>query len=344
MALTSEDIADLIVATQKDLGRMKFTDIASPLQEYVVMPNLLKKKRVEFSAGQGIQWNLMYDSNGQARWTGLYEVDNYNVNDVLKTANIPWRHSTVNYSIEEREIAMNGAGETRVLELIKVRRAAAMLDLAKLWESAFFNTGYASGDSTKIYPIDAYIVKNSSTGFNGGNPSAFSSGVGGVNSSTYTRWANYTYQFTNMTRTDGIRGWKKATRQCRFIPPMEVPEYGTKGLDYAFYTADSIIATLDELIEDQNENLGSDLYSQEGSLMFRRAPVIYAPALDADAQTPIYGINWNKMKFVFLSGEYMNESKPRQAPNQHRVQVVDVDCTANLLCWDRRSQFILNIA
>ena len=342
--ITTEDIADLITSTQRDLGRMKFGDIASDLQEYVAMTQLLKKERVEFGSGRGVQWNLVTDSNGQFRWTGLFEVDDYNINDVTKTANLPWRHCNVNYSIEDREVVMNGEGPNRVVELVKIRRFAAMLDMAKGWENAFWSKPATSSDVTTLYGIDMPIVKNATEGFNGGNPSGFTSGYAGVSSSTYTRWANYTAQYVTIDRTDCIDKWKRATRKCNFKPPVEVPEYGSKGQRFGFYTNDDVISTLDRLLEDQNENLGNDLYSKEGSLMFKRVPVVWVPKLDSDTQDPIYGINWNKLKFCFLKGEYMNEHKPRMAPNQHRTHVVDIDCSAQAVAYDRRSQFILNIA
>ena len=42
--LQADDIADLITITQKDLGRLRWTDLSYDLQEYIALPSLLQKE------------------------------------------------------------------------------------------------------------------------------------------------------------------------------------------------------------------------------------------------------------------------------------------------------------
>ena len=343
MALEAADIADLVSSTLNDLGRMKLTDISGDLQEYVAFQEIFKKERVTFDSGKAISFNLIDDDNDQAAFTGLYQVDNYGVNDVLTSGSVPWRYGNFNYSWDNHEIDMNAASSERVLDLVKVRRIAAFIAWAKLIETAFWGKPADSTDKTTPFGIDYYVVKNATEGFNGGNPSGLSSGAAGISSTTQTRWANWTAQYTNMTKTDLIRKMRQAAVKTKFVPPVEINQYST-GDRYGYYTNYDVIQGLEEVLEDQNENLGNDIASKDGALMFRKRPMRYVSELDSDSQDPVYGINWGVFKTVFLRGWYMKEAKARTAPNQHNVTVVDNDSTFNWLCYNRRSLFIVNKA
>ena len=163
--LQADDIADLITITQKDLGRLRWTDLSYDLQEYIALPSLLQKEKVAFGSGYGMQWNVMTGTSGAAKDVGLYEVDNVNVSDVMQTATIPWRHMTTNYAIERREVSMN-SGAAQIVDLVKIRRHDAMVDLAKHVETRFWSRPATSSDNKAIYGVPYWIVYNSSEGFN----------------------------------------------------------------------------------------------------------------------------------------------------------------------------------
>jgi hypothetical protein len=252
--LQADDIVDLITITQRDLGKLRWTDLSYDLQEYIALPSILQKEKVSYGSGFGMQWNVMTGTSGATRDVGLYEVDSVNVADVMTTANVPWRHMTTNYAIERREIAMN-TGAAQIVDLVKIRRHDAMVDLAK-------------------------------------QPS---------------------------------------------------PSYGT-GARYGYYTNYDVIGPLEEVLEAQNDNLGNDIASKDGQLLFRQVPVTWCPFLEDRAGDPIYGINWGQFKPAFLSGEYLREEGPVKASNQHTVFQTHVDLTMNVMCTDRRANFVLATA
>jgi hypothetical protein len=70
-------------------------------------------------------------------------------------------------------------------------------------------------------------------------------------------------------------------------------------------------------------------------------PVTWVPFLEANTANPVYGINWGSLKPAFLAGEYMREEGPTAASNQHSVFVTHVDTTLNLMCSNRRLNFVL---
>jgi len=341
--LQADGLGDLVTTTLRDLGRNRWTDIASTLQEYVAMKQILQAKRAAFQSGYGIQFNLMRTTSGAADHVGLFEIDNVNVGDIMITGNIPWRHARTNYAIERREISMNRT-PARIVNLLQTRRVDAMIALALELETGWWGVP-ASGTTADPFGVDYWLVKNATTGFNGGNHANFSGGPAGIDRdiTDNARFKNYTFQYTNITKPDLVRKWREAATKTKFTPAVDNPSYDT-GTDYGYYTNYDVIGPLEEALEGQNDNLGPDIASMDGRLVFRRVPVTWVPQLDSDAQDPIYGLNWSVIKPVFLTGEYLRETGPMQASNQHNVLQVHIDLTYNYVCYDPRKCFIGNKA
>jgi len=339
MALQADSIADLVALTLRNLGEMKFTEIATDLQRHVAMRRLLKKNKVSFGSGYGHQFQVMVAHSGAARNTGLYAQDNVNVGDVIKQGTVPWRHTTTNYAFERREIGMNKT-PARIVELVKVRRIDGMVSLAEKMETNFWSAPSSSTDEETPYGVPYWIVKNATEGFNGAHPSGFSD-VAGLSSTTYARWRNWTAQYANLTLEDVIRKLRKAATFTDFEPAVEnIPDYNT-GDQYGFYSNYNFIGRAEELLAAQNDNLGPDVASQDGNLLFRRVPVVWVPKLEADTDDPIYGINWGVFKPVFLEGEWLREEGPEKVAGQHTTYAVHVDCTYNFIDRDRRKCFVV---
>lgn len=341
--LQADDIADMIKTTQRDLGRMKWTDISYSLQEYVALPMLLQREKVAFQSGYGIQWNVAVSTSGAAKESELYATDSVNVSDVMQTANIPWRHITTNYAIERREIAMNRA-PAEIVDLVRIRRNDAMIDLAKFLEERFWTKPATATDTQRMYGIPYWIVYPGTTtaangGFEGANPYS-GVGAGNLSSVSYPAWSNWACTYTAITSTDLIRKWRRAATFTNFKAPVPSPSYDT-GSNYGYYTNYNVIGPLEEALEAQNDNLGNDVASKDGRLLFRQTPVTWVPYLEANTANPVYGINWGCLKPAFLAGEYMREEGPNSASSQHTVFVTHVDTTLNLMCTNRRAQFVL---
>lgn len=338
---TTDNLADLIEVTLDDLGKPGFTEIASALQDYVAMTRLIRRERVQFESGTGVEKRIMLDHSGAAKNVLPYEQDSYNVADVMGNFRVPWRHTNTNWGVERTEIAMN-RDPARIVELIKVRRADAMISLAERMETDFWSKPADSSDETTPFGVLYWIVSNATTGFNGGNPAGFSGGAGGLSSTTYPRWANYTAQYTNMTKDDGVTAMRDIYRKIQFKSPTDHPNH-RKGPDkYEIFTNDTGIAAVETVGEQQNENLGRDIARMDDRIVFRGRPVHWVPQLDgnADVTDPFIFINWAVLNPVFLRGEFLHEETHR-APNQHKVTVTDTDLTWNVCAVNRRRLGIL---
>lgn len=344
MAIQAADIADIVSTTLKDLGRLRFTDLGTDKVNFVAFQQLMTKERVVIDSGYEIQWNVVVRNSGSARSVGLFAPDATNVADVMKTASIPWRHITGNYSFDEREPVMGG-GAAKIVDLVSVRRNDALTAIPELMEQqAWTNPGSVSSDDPVGIPYWVCYPGSgtsgmSTGGFLGGDPSGYSAGAGGLASATYPRWQNYTGSYTSVTKQDLIRKWRRAARLTNFKAPTPGAPYGG-AKDMGFYTNNTVIELLEEVLEAQNDNLGNDLASKDGMVVFQRRPVEYVYQLDANAGNPVYGIDWSQMNWVVMQGRFLKE-KVVTAPNQHTVVNVHIDTTANLRCTDRRKQFVI---
>jgi hypothetical protein len=342
--LLAEDIPDLVAGTLKDLGRMRFQQIAQSLTQYDVMSNWLKKDKVTFDSGTGIQRTLMTKLSGAATHGGLYQKRAYNVSDLLTSMNIGWAHAHTYWAFEFREALMN-RGAALVVKILKPRRVAATIDMAVLLEEAAWSLKDPS-DKKGSYGIPYWVVKSATAGFNGQNPTGYSS-VAGIDTSVAAgaNFRNYTDAYTNRTKGDLIRKMRKAWRLTGFKSPVSVPDFrsGT-GRQFRLYCGEAMISELEELGEARNDNLGRDLATMDDVMSFKRCSINYTPQLDSDTDYPIYGIDHNTFHPVVLKGDFLREHKPRELSDQPNTFVVDVDLTYNFICVDRRRNWVIKKA
>lgn len=336
--LTATQLNDLVQTTLRDLGKPKFTEIATDLQRHTAMKNLLKKNRVVLQSGYGVQWDVMVNHAQSAANVGLGATDNVNIVDTMVQATADWRNTTANYAIIGQEISMNRE-PARIVNLIQERRIACMIAVAEIMEANFWGPPVVSTDSITPWGVNMWIVKNATEGFNGGAPSGYT--TIGLNPTTYPRWQNWTAQYTSVTRDDFIRKCRKAATFTDFQPPVDGIPTPNTGDSYGFYTNYGVIGPLEEALESQNEDLGPDVASQDGRTLFRRVPVMWVPKLEADTTNPFYGINWGWFKTYILEGWWLKETHVPVYPLQHTISAHFLDCTYQWITKNRRNHFVI---
>ncbi len=342
--LQATDIADLVATTLNEKGDLKFTDLMSDYQNTIALKRIFRKKKTEFTAGPQVEWNVILDHNGSAKFVGLGETDIVDIPNVMTTGIVPWRHITWNWGIERREIAFNRTPR-KIVDLALTRRIAALGSAIIKFEQCLWRVPTVTTDTKSPYGIPYWVVKSNTAvttndGFNGTVPSGYTT-VGGLNPTTYPRWANYATQYTAVTKDDLIRKMRRMATYTDFMPLVDdVPVYNT-GDDYMWATNYSVIGTMEEILEQQNENLGTDIASMDGKVMFRRSPLVFVKELDLDTTNPVYSLNWGELKAMGLRGEWMNETKIDKMPGQHTVSATFTDCTYNVFCRNRRRNGVL---
>lgn len=332
-----ENVVDFVNDTLKDLGKPKFTDISSNLQDHVAMKNLLRHNRVALESGQGIQFNVLVSQSNAARNVALAESDVVNTVDGMVQASTVWRGSETSYQLIGPLMAMNRE-PARIVDYVKQQRIMALISFTELMENNFW-AAPSSSDAKTPLGLPYWVTKNATKGFNGGTLSGFSNKAG-LSSSNYPMWANWTFPFTNVTRDDFIRGAREAATKTGFKPPVDGIPTPNTGDEYGFYTNYAVIQPLEEAVEAQNESLGMDVASQDGKTLFRRVPVTWVPWLERDTTNPFYGINWGWFKTYILRGWWMRETNIPYTPGQHTVASHFLDCKYQFVAKNIRPHFI----
>ena len=340
MATQATNLADLVAMTQKDLGRPKYTEIATDLQSFTAFNELLNANRVELRSGYQIQWDVMVRHAQSARNVGLGESDEVNIPDTMVQATADWRNTVASYAFIGQEIDFN-RDPARIVDLVKQRRHSCMIGIAQIFEDNFWGPPVAASDDVTPWGINTWLVKNASTGFYGGAPSGYT--TIGLNPTTYERWKNYTSQYTAVSKDDLNRRMRRAARYCNFKPPvakMVNPSFNT-GNNWAFYSNYAVVGAMEEILESQNENLGKDVASMDGEVIFLRSPLNWVPKLDADTTNPVYGLNWGEFKTYVLQGWWLKETNVPVYPGQHTLQAHFMDCTYQWVTTNRRCHFVI---
>jgi len=245
---------------------------------------------------------------------------------------------------------MNGTGNTKILDMVQERQNMQIIDDVETLESAFWGTPDASNDKIPYflkYFIVQHITGTSDTaggGFNGAAPSGFTT-TANLNSTTYPAWANWSFKYANVSKADFIKKVKKAYYKTGFKSPVKTRSAGKKSDDFETFTTYPVVDECEDLLQAQNENLGSDLAKYQGEVHIRRIPLVPVPQLDANdsagTNAPIYGVNWSVFQLVLLKGNYFKQTPPlRGGRDQPSVWTIYRTLTIQGRCLNRRRLFV----
>jgi len=342
MSLAFSQIADAVLLTQNKLiKRGAFVDMQTDIMDHVAVREMWKDKKTVFDGGENWEFEVQMDHNHSARAVGLYETDGSSLHDTMVKGEVPPRHVNAHYIYDLREKAFQRGG-TAIVNYIKTKYVAMMVSFYEYLEETLWSKPTNSTDVKTPYGLTYWVVKNATEGFNGGNPSGFTSGRGGISSSTYSRYKNYTGTYAGaagISKTDLIRKMRRAHRKTKFRSPVShsVPDLK---MGNGIYVGDTVIGYIEEVLESQNMNLGNDVASKDGKATFKSTPLTYAPYLDNDTQNPIYMLDWRKLSIGVMAGWESNMTPPYRLGDKHLVRRVDLDATLNMLGTDPRMQSV----
>ncbi len=344
MGIPFSSIDDIVLETQEKLvKRGAFIDLQCDLQDHVAVRELWGGKKKKFEGGNDWRFDLQIDHNHSARTVALYESDSSSIGDTMIKGVMSPRHVNAHYIYDVREPDFQRGG-VAIVDYIKTKYTAMQVSFFELLEEILWSKPEDSTDEKTPSGVAYWVVKDAVEGFNGGNPSGFTSGCAGIDSDTYTRWANYTAQYATVAKTDLIRKMRRASRQVKFRSPVShaTPDLGKMG--NGIYTNDDVIGLLEEVLEENNMSLGNDIASKDGRTLFKGTPVQYAPYLDDDATDPVYMLDWKWLAIGVMAGWENELTKPYMVAGKHNVRRVDRDATLQTVCTDRRRQAVISKA
>lgn len=338
------DIDDAVLLTQENLVRRgAFLDLQTDLTDHVAVREMWKGKKKTFSGGNDWEFQAQIDHNHSARTVGLYETDGSSLTDTMITMKVQPRHINAHYIWDKREPAFQ-RGNVQIVDLVKTRYVAMMVSFYELLEEILWTKPTDSTDEKTPFGVTYWVTKAATEGFNGLDPSGFSSGRGEKSSTNYARWANYGAPYVSISKQDLVRKMRKGSRQTKFRSPVSHPEPVLGGMKNGIYCGDTVVGIMEEILEDQNMNLGNDLASKDGRTLFKSTPVTYAPKLDDDTSNPIYMLDWKWLAIGILAGWENQLTKPYMVPDKHLVSRTDLDVTLNMVCTNLRRQAVYHVA
>jgi hypothetical protein len=340
-----DTIDDLSVALQPKFIRGMWVDLSLGFQKYVYAQRAFPKGKERFKSGSQLDWKVQVANTGTARVSGMYDTDVTSVRNLLKTAQQPWSKITVNYSYDIDEAEFQGDPET-IVDTLQVREHSMYSDYFALQEEKLWSAPTSSTqDPRPPSGIPFWIQKDATTtvagGFNGGNPSGFSSGAAGLSSTTYPNYSNWTFGYTNVTRDDLVEKMLKSTEFTHFDAPHSFKELAGAMPDTEIYTTYSVYSGLTKLLESRNDNLGVDLSIYQGRCTLKGSPITWVPYLNTnDSSNPVYGVNWSCLKYYCQKNREMKRYKPKIASNSHTVREVHMDSWGNWAGLNRRGLWV----
>lgn len=358
-AVTPQDVADLVASILPDLDRMNWEQIAQNLVDYEMMSHWLKDDKIVFNDGIAIRKNLLTQLSGAASHTGMTDIDDVDIPDVMDDMIVPWRHAQTKWGYHYQTDILMNRGKSTINDTVKPRRLAAMLDLAEELEAKAWQVPNST-DKLNPYGLPYWIVYGGAVaaGFTGGYPTGPDlvqhTTIAGVNLTESPKFRNYSAQYAAVSKTDLLPKMRTALRKTNFRSPVTKDDMNTpRGKERRYYTDEVTCSALEDIGEASNENLGRDLapytagsghgglQDVDGTLTFKKNPIIYVPQLDETAiftaaVNPIYQIDHAVFYPVCLKGDYLRESGPTVAPNQHNMYRTFIDLTYNFLCVNRR--------
>ena len=135
---------------------------------------------------------------------------------------------------------------------------------------------------------------------------------------------------------------RRAHRKTQFRSPVSHSNPDLSGMSNGIYTNDDVIGLMEEILEAQNMNLGNELASKDGRVVFKSTPITYAPKLDTDSTDPVYMLDWKWLAIGVMAGWENNLSSPYMVPGKHLVRRVDLDASLNMVCTDPRKQTVIS--
>lgn len=339
MPLLPDDVADFVALTLPNFKRMQWTDISTQFPEYI-SSRILDSKSVQERGGTRIEFKLKVVMGDRARPTGLFAQDFTGVEDLAATGYVEWAMQTCNWSYDELEPIFQSDRET-IIDELKMRENDCLSQLAELNERYMWSSPASVGNGEPL-GIPYWIQKDATTtvdgDFNGGNPAA--GNAANISVTTYPRWKNWTFGYTNVNTDDLVRKVKRAMRHTNFVAPVPHPELGFGKSMREIYTVEDVIEPLERLAETRNDNLGTDVAKYMNQVTIAGVPMRLVWYLnDNDTSDPLYGVDWSVIRPFVRKGVNMKR-KEKQSPTQRNVRTVHYDTAMNYCCYDRRKLWV----
>jgi len=345
MSMQFAEIDDAVVLTQKHLiKRGAFVGLQTDLQDHVAVRELWKgRNKKVFVGGDPWTFDAQIDHNHSTRAVALYETDGSAVVDTMIEGKVYCRHLNAHYVYDQREKAFQRGGHA-IVDYIKTKYIGMMMSFFEYLEETLWSN--PADDGKTPFGVAHYVTRADGDGdFVGPEAEGWAAGKCNILYADQPRWRNWAARYVAISKEDLIRKMRLAARKTKFRSPISHTEPTLGGMKNGVYCNSDVIGLMEEILEDQNMNLGNDMASKDGRAHFKGTPVTYVPYLDNDnTEDPVYLLDWKWLGLGVLAGWENQLTAPYMVPNRHLVRRVDLDASLNLACTNLRRQAVISKA
>ena len=352
MALDIDQAADLLATTLRDLPQDEFEVMWD--SQHFEFSRIYSQQSRRIDGGTSIKRNVILDETGTAEYRRLYDVDQPSVDQVHNEIDVPWTQIGTNYSWDIFELMLQRNSAKGYIDLLRSRRVERLWGFAEKLEERGWLTPTNATDRLFPFGVPFYINKAdigvTSNGDFIGQTVRFQDGststiVAGIDGALEAKWRNFAATYTKIDN-QFLRRLRRLFMLTKFTPPVFInnpPGNDARGPNVRIYAAQDEVIELQDLGDKRDDNstpqdlAGKMLVNVEGTTWFNRAPIVYIPQLDTDADNPVYVVDWSKLQPIVHDGYWMVESKPMTDRGQHTTVTIFVDGAHQNLCINRRS-------
>ena len=281
---------------------------------------LSKKGRVmkSLDGGWEIAEPLDYAENSTFQRYSGYDTLNIAASDVFTAANYAWVQAAVSVTASGRELRQN-SGKNQIINLMKARTKNAMRTAANNMSVDIYSDGALSNQMGGL----AHIIQTDGNGT-----------VGGINSATYTFWANQNREMA------GTGTWSKSTIKNDMKQMWLTTVRGTDKPDLIVSTHDFYTAYWDNL-GDLQRYRSEDLPDTFTSVKFMSADVIFDNNDNfATTGERMYFLNTDYLALRYHPDANWTPLAEKTSTNQDAA-VVSIIFQGQMTCSNRARQGIL---
>lgn len=277
-----------------------------------------KKRVVTIDGGYEIVEPIAYAENGTfTRYSGLQEL-NIQQSDVLSSAKYDWKQSAVNVVASGLELR-NNAGKNQIINLAKAKLEVAKKTFANSMNEDLHSDGTSDG-GLQIGGLQA-IITNDGTGT-----------VGGINSSTYSFWANQFKDGNTATSSTIAARMNELWLDC--VRGTDKPDLIISSTDLYTLYWESLQAN--QRFTDQDAKAGAGF----ASLKYQTADVFHESSDSGIPANKMYFLNTDYLKVVAHRDANMTVGEAKMSVNQDG-EVIPILFQGNLVCSNRARQGVL---
>ena len=318
MATPSSVFTEMVTTTDRNWSQ-KLADNVS--EHNALLRRMQKKGNIKTEdGGYEIALPLEYAENGTYQRYSGYEQLNTDASDVLTTAKYEWKQAALHVTASGREVRMNMGSKQRMINLVKARKDNALKTAANNMSIDIYSDGSLDNQIGGL----ANIIQTNGAGT-----------VGGINSSTFSFWAN---QYREATGTDAYTSSTLKNEMGKLWLPLN---RGADKPDLIVMSHD-FYSVFEAGIEDRARYADSNS-ATEGftSLKYKSADVIFDDNTNfSTTAEKMYFLNTDYLYLVQHKEAQWTMDDEKKPTNQDAI-VVPVYWMGNMVCSNRSLQGVL---